>query len=146
MANAKFSQGLRDNMLSGTTAIETAFDSGAVEIYDGTQPTSANDTVGAGTLLASVDVPASAFGAIANGVLTIDAAAWEELSAIAASTATWFRLLGSGDTGVSSTTEIRIDGDVTTVATGTGDLQMTSTIIAVSDKITVDSFTITVPE
>jgi len=146
MANAKFSQGLRDNMLSGTTAIETAFDLGNLDIYDGTQPTSANDVVGAGTLLASVDLPASAFAAISNGVLSIDSAAWEELSAIAASTATWFRLMTTSDTGASSTTEIRIDGDVTTVAVGTGDLQMTSTTIAIADKVTVDTFTITVPE
>jgi len=144
MANAKFSQGLRDNMLSGTTAIETAFDSGTLEIRDGTQPATANLAV-TGTLLASVDVPASAFGAIADGVLSKDTAAWEELSAVAASTATWFRLKASGDTNAVSTTEIRLDGDITTIAVGTGDLQMSATVIALTDKVTVDTFTITVP-
>lgn len=144
MANAKFSQGMRDNMLSGTTAIETAFDSGVLEIRDGAQPANAN-TAPTGTLLASVDVPVSAFGAIADGVLSKDAAAWEELSAVASSTATWFRLKTSTDLGTTNTTDIRIDGDITTVAVGTGDLLMSSTTIAATDKVTVDTFTITVP-
>lgn len=145
MANAKFSQGLRDSMLSGVTAIETAFDSGVLELRDGTQPASANDAP-VGTLLASVDIPVSAFAAIANGVLTKDSAAWEELSALAAGTVTWFRLQTSGDLGTTNVTDIRVDGDVTTSVVGTGDLQMTTTAVALADKVTVDTFTITVPE
>ena len=144
MANAKFSQGMRDDMLNGT-AIETAFDSGVLEIRDGTQPTSANDAP-VGTILASVDLPVSAFAAIANGVLSKDTGAWEELSAPAAGTATWFRLRTSGDLGTTNTTDVRVDGDVSTVAAGTGDLQLATTVIAITDKVVVDSFTITIPE
>lgn len=143
MANAKFSQGLRDNMLSGTSAIEDAFNSGVLEIRDGTQPTSANDAV-TGTLLASMTLPADAFGAISNGVIAL-AGTWEDTSADASGTATWFRIKTSTDTNAVSTTEIRLDGDVSTVAAGTGDIEMSTTTIAITDKITVDTFTISVP-
>ncbi len=145
MANSKFSQGLRDAMLNGTSSIETVFNSGALELRDGTQPISAND-VPTGQLLAVIDVPASAFAAVANGVLTKDAGVWEELSALITGTVTWFRLQTSGDGGALSTTDIRIDGDVTTATAGTGDLQMSTTAIVLADTVTVDSFTITVPE
>ena len=146
MANAKFSQGFRDNMLSGTTAIETAFDTtGVLEFRDGTQPTSANDAP-VGSVIASITLPASAFAAISNGVLSKDTAAWEDLSADATGTPTWFRLKTGGDLGTTNTTDIRLDGDITTVAVGTGDLQMSSTSVTITDKITVDTFTITVPE
>ncbi len=145
MANSKFSQGLRDNMLSGALAIETAFDSGVLELRDGTQPASANDAP-TGNLLSTITLPASAFAAIANGVLSKDSGLWQDLSAALAGTATWFRIAGSGDGGGISTTDIRIDGDVSTTAVGTGDLRMSTTSIALADKITVDTFTITVPE
>jgi len=144
MSNTKFSEGARNNMLSGTTAIETAFDSGVLEFRDGTQPASANDAP-VGTVLSTIAVPVSAFGAIANGVLSKDTTAWTDASAAAAGTTTWFRLKTSTDGGLLSTSDIRIDGDVTTTTVGTGDIQMATTVIAVADKITVDTFTITIP-
>ncbi len=144
MANVKFSEGMRNNMLSGTVAIETAFDAGVLELRDGAQPASAN-AAPTGVLISSVTVPASAFGAIANGVLSEDTTAWVDLSAVAAGTPTWFRLKSSTDGGLLSTTDIRVDGDVTTTAVGTGDLQMVNTTIAAADKITISTFTITIP-
>lgn len=143
MANAKFSQGMRDSMIDSTTNVADAFISGFLEIRDGTQPANAN-TAPTGTVLASVELPATPWLAVSDGVLALTGT-WEEASAPAAGTATWFRLRTSGDLGTTNTTDIRVDGDVTTVAAGTGDLQMSATVIALTDKVTVDTFTITVP-
>lgn len=141
MANAKFSQGMRDDMLNGTS-VENAFNSGVLELRTGTQPTSANDAP-VGTLLASIDLPADAFGAVTNGVISL-AGVWQETAAPAAGVATWFRLKSSTDGGASSTSDVRIDGDVTATGGG-GDIQITSTTIAVNDQVTVDTFTLTIP-
>ena len=100
--------------------LATMFDSGTLEIRDGTQPTEADDTA-SGTLLASMPLPADSFGAAAVGVIS-KAGTWQEDSALAASTATWFRIKQSGDAGTDNTVDERLDGDISTQAAGTGDL------------------------
>lgn len=141
MANAKFSEGMRDDMLNGT-AIDTAFDSGVLELRTGTQPADANQAP-VGTLLASIDLDANAFAAVSGGAIVLSGT-WEELSAIAAGVATWFRLKTSADLGTTNATDVRVDGDVTVTAGG-GDIQISTTTVAIGDKLTVTTFTITIP-
>jgi hypothetical protein len=130
------STGAVAKLFDGTPAFQTVFDSGKVEIYSGTRPTSADDVVGAGTLLASCPVDANSFAAVASGTI-VGTVPWQETAAIAGGVAQWFRLAAAGDTGVSSTTEARIDGDV---AASGSDLNLSTTTIAINDQVTITQF------
>lgn len=135
----KFSTGFRNGLLDG--GMLTAFDGGTLEIRDGVQPASADDAP-VGTLLASIPLTVDAFAAAASGgSLAKSAAAWEDISADAAGTATWFRMKTSTDTGVLSTTEKRIDGSVATVD---ADLVLSGVTFAIGDKVVVDTFSVNV--
>ncbi len=134
--NPKFSTGFRTVELeSGMDAI---FNSGFLEIRSGTQPADA-DQAPVGTLLASIPVPADSFGAAAAGVKA-KAGTWEDVSANATGTATWFRLLTSGDAGTTNTTDERIDGTVG--AGGSFDCVINSTSITAGDKVVIDTFNV----
>ena len=103
------------------------------EIRSGSQPAAATDAA-SGTLLATV-VFADPAGTVANGVLTFtDPAA---VTAVAAGTATWARLLdNSGDTIL----------DCTVSATGGGgELQLATTSITVGLSVDITAFSITAP-
>jgi hypothetical protein len=140
MAVVRISTGTRNALLD--TGIDTAFDSGVLEIRSGAQPASANDAP-AGTVLATITLPADAFGAVGSGAIA-KAGTWEDTSADATETAAHFRLMTSTDGGGSSTTDIRIDGDVTITASG-GAMELDNTSIASGQTVTINTFTITMP-
>jgi hypothetical protein len=108
---------LRDAMLD---AITTHAGNGALfRIYDGSQPA----TGGTATTLLAELVGASPFAAAAvNGVLT--------------GTASWFRIVKAD-----GTTHV-LDGTVSTVAAGTGDLQLVTTSIVATQPVSITSFVI----
>lgn len=141
--NPKFSTGLRNAMLDGTDM--TAMFDGAnasLHIFSGTQPTDADTTEGAGTVLATIDLPAAnAFDTTAaSGSLPKSATVWEDTSADATGTAAWFRLYKDDTATGASSTEIRIDG---TVGVGASfDLDISTTAIVTADPVTVDTFSI----
>ncbi len=139
--NAKFSTGFANALLNSD--IRTIFDSGRMDIYDGTQPANANAAVPAVNKLATVDLPADAFGTEAGGILSL-VGTWTEAAAILNGTATWFRLRASGDTDAQSTTAIRIDGTVGITA-GQFDLVLTSAQIKAGDPVDIDTFDIVIP-
>lgn len=115
--------------------IQTTFNSGVLEIRDGTRPADA-DTAPTGTLLASMSLPADCFNAAAAGKIT-KLGTWQDASANAAGTATWFRLMQTGDLETTNTTDERIDGDV---AVTSSDLNLTTTTIAIADQVTITQF------
>ena len=119
------------------SGIGTAFDGAndILEIRNGTRPTSADD-VPTGTVLAEFTLVADSFAAASGGTI-VGATPWTETSAPNPGTATWFRLKQSTDTGVSSTTEVRIDGDV---AASGSDLNLSTTTIATADQVTITQF------
>ena len=119
------------------SGIGAAFDGAndILEIRNGTRPASADD-VPTGTVLADFTLVADSFAAAAAGTI-VGATPWTEASAPAAGTATWFRLKQSTDTGVSSTTEVRIDGNV---AASGSDLNLSTTTIAIADQVTITQF------
>lgn len=123
------------NQLFDTIFLQVMFDSGVVEIRDGTRPASADD-VPTGTVLASHPVPANSFNP-ASAKTIVGITPWSETSADATGVATWFRLKASGDTGASSTTEARIDGDV---AASGSDLNLSTTSITITDQVTITQF------
>lgn len=118
-----------------TTGLNTMFDGGKVEIRDGTRPAAADD-VPTGTVLAECTVDADSFAAAATKTI-VGTMPWAEASADATGVATWFRLAAAGDTGASSTTENRIDGDV---AASGSDLNLSTTSITILDQVTITQF------
>ena len=115
-------------------AMGDAFNSGTLEIRSGSQPASANDAA-TGTVLATISLPADAFGAAAAGVAS-KAGTWQDAAADADGTAGWFRMTGPGGE--------TLDGSVTATSWG-GDMELDDVNIVQNGTVTVTSFTITAP-
>src|SRR5262245_30544628 len=128
--NPKFS-----NLCVNTKADEMLplLDHGYLRIYSGTQPTTADDAVGGGTLLAELRWGVPAFGAAVAGVAVANAIT-QDSSANASGTAAWFRALTAYDDTV-------FDGSVG--AGGTFDLVLNTTSIVAGAAVQVNTFTYT---
>lgn len=122
---------------SGATHAATNFDSGNLDIRDGTQP--GPDSAVAGTLISQVPLPADAFGVPATRSMA-KAGTWEDSAANATGTPTHFRLKRTGDTdGADTTTWARIEG---TCGSPSGyDLNLDSASITINQKVTINTFT-----
>ena len=118
--------------------IDNGLGQGAIEIYQGAQPASANDGVGASTLLGVVPFADPAFSGASAGVASALGTPLSDAMAGADGIAQWFRVKdGAGAT--------VFDGDISTSAAGTGDLQLNTTTIEVDGPINITSFTFTIP-
>ena len=102
-------------------------------------PASANDAP-TGTLVASMTLPADAFGAAASRAVA-KAGTWEDTSADATGTIGWARLRESGDGGGSSTTDRRVDFSVTESGGG-GDIIVDNTDVNIGQPITVQTLSL----
>lgn len=144
-ANSSISTGLRNAQL---VAAKAAVTGGKMLIFAGTIPASADASIGSATLLATVTGPSSAGLTFAttpvSGVLSKDPTqTWAVASAVAAGTATFFRLVAASDSGVLSTTEARIQGTVG--VTGEG-LNLTAGVaITIGQTFGVDSWAYEIP-
>jgi hypothetical protein len=122
--NIGLSAAVRNSRLS---AIVTAAGANAIlTLYSGTQPA----TGGAVTAALSAHTCASVLGTVASGVLTFNAIG--SATAGATGTATWARLTTSGGTFVA-------DFDVSTVAAGTGIVQMPTTSVVTNATVQISS-------
>lgn len=110
--------------------------SGLLRIYSGSQPASPETAIGAQTLLAELELNATAFGAAANGVITANAITDDD-DADASGTAAWYRLVKSD--GVT----VLWDGSV---GTSNADLVLNSVAIQQHARVSVTSFTYTLPQ
>ncbi len=124
MANLKFNNTLRSNRMdeisnfAGTSAV--------IDLYTGTQPAGGGATT---TLLVSLVCDATAFApASVNGSLILNAISGG--TAVATGTATWFRLKTSGGSFV-------MDGDITTIAVGSGDMLLDDTSIVLNGTVSL---------
>lgn len=107
---------------------------GVIQIRSGTRPVSANDAA-TGTLLATVTLIDPAFGAPVAGIATLaDPAA---VTAVATSTASWFRAMDSAGA-------TAWDGTVTATGGG-GDLTLTTTSITTGLSVDITGGTYTQP-
>lgn len=112
-----------------------AFDSGSLAVRTGTQPASANDAA-TGTLLSTVTLPATAFGAAASGTAA-KSGTWSD-TVDATGVPGWFRLANTGDT-------LRIDG---AAAASGADLNISGLVggeLVSGGTLTISTFTITQP-
>ena len=99
--------------------------SAILKIYSGTQPATGGAET---TVLAQLTCNATFAAAAAAGVLTLNSITADS-SANASGTATWFRIYQSN-----GTTHV-LDGDVSTTAAGTGDLQLDDTAIVLGGTV-----------
>ncbi len=139
----KLSTGLRDGMLD-TSPFKTLLDASRLKIYSGAAPATADEAEG--TLLVSIgsahaDTHCHFLAAAVAGVLSKDANIWSGVAG-ASGTASYFRLVVNTDTGVLSTTEIRMQGSV---GTSGADINMSSVSIVSGATQTVDTFDLTMP-
>lgn len=129
----KVSTGLANAILAGG-GLKTALTGMVMRIYAGTEPTTADSSIGAATLLVTI-TDAGGGGALsfeANavaGVLEKSSSQVWEGTAVATGTATFCRLLLPADTDASSTTAVRLQGDA---ALAGAFLNLTSTAISTS--------------
>lgn len=124
---------LRNAMLDQITA--RAGGSALLRIYSGSRPATGGAET---TVLAQLTCNSTFAPAASSGVLTLNAIA-PNTSAAATGTATWWRIYASN-----GTTHV-MDGSVSTVAAGTGDMQLDSTSIVTGGTVAISSATITAP-
>ena len=89
-----------------------------------------------GTVLSTVNLPSDWMAAAASGE-KLKSGTWEDTSADATGTAAHFRIYDSGGS------TCHIQGTVTSVATGTGDMLVDNDAFAAGQNFTVSSFKIT---
>lgn len=109
---------------------------GEIEIRSGAAPTAPADA-DSGTLLATLPMSATAFGAASGGVATA-ASITSDTDADATGTAGHFRVKDGDGT-------VIMQGSITGTGGG-GDLILDNTSIAAGQTVSISSFTVTVPE
>lgn len=140
----KISTGLRNAMLD-TATLRTVLNLGKVMIYGGAVPATADAAV-TGSLLCTITNNSTATGitmeaATAGTISKTSAEVWSGVNS-AAGTATHYRHVAAGDTGVNSTTEVRVQG---LIATSGAELNLTSVALSNAATQTIDFYTITLP-
>lgn len=113
-------------------AMAALCDGGTLNIYDGTQPSTAATAVSTQTLLATLTLGNPAFGSAVNGVATANSITGDS-SADATGTASWFRVLASDDSVV-------YDGSA---GTSSADLILNSTALQSGASVSISSLTLT---
>jgi hypothetical protein len=109
---------------------------GSIEIRTGSKPASADDAA-TGTLLATIPLAATAFGAAVAGVATLQGVPLSDTSADNTGTAGWARVKSGGGATV-------FDGTVT-ASGGGGDFTLASTSVVAGTTVRLTSGTVTMP-
>ena len=116
-------------------AIETNIGTSAILRIRSGAPPATCATADSGTLLAEMSLPSSWMADAASGSKAISGT-WQDLSANAAGTAGHFRIYDSGGT------VCGIQGTITATGGG-GDMTLDNTSIAITQQVTITSFTLT---
>lgn len=143
---AKFSTGLRNAILADV-ALRTKLSGCRLKIYAGAIPATADDSIGAATLLCTVTNDATATGltfasTAADGTITKTVSEiWRGVNA-ASGTASFYRIEEASDTGALSTTLARIQGNI---AVAGADLNLSSVTLTASASQTIDNYVVALP-
>lgn len=113
----------------------TAFDGGTLELRTGAQPASANNA-DAGSLLATITLPADSFGAAASGVAS-KAGTWTDV-VDAGGTVAHGRFKSSGGGSLVSDVSVSESG-------GGGDVIIDDDLLVLNGTVTITAFTVTMP-
>jgi hypothetical protein len=141
----KASTGLRNKILD-TAPVRGLLNLGFIKLFGGTPPVSADDAA-TGVLLCTISNAGSATGltfaasAVAGAIQKTSTEIWSGTN-VAAGTCTHYRFVSSADTGVSSTTEPRLQG---TVAVAGADLVLTNPALVNGAVQTVDYYNLALP-
>lgn len=117
-------------------AMAGQFDGGMLEIYDGSQPASADDSPGS-TLLGTMNLPSPAFKAATGGTATKNGT-WD-VAIDQGGTAGWFRMRAAD-----TSTAAAKDGNITADGGG-GELELSKTDLYAGDIVEVTKAEITQP-
>jgi len=104
-----------------------------ISIYGGTRPATP-DTAAGSTALVVMTMSGAFAPTPVSGVITANTIPAGTVTL--AGTAVWARIAQSGGSGV-------FDFDVSTIAAGTGDIQLTTTTLTLGVTVTLSSFTLT---
>ena len=135
--------------LACTGSLKAAFDGGLIKVYSGTEPAGADDAA-TGDLLWTISVDGDGTGLtfdptpVGRAMVKPSAAVWA--GPTTAGTAGYFRLVASGDDGLASTTQKRVQGAVGAVA-GV-DMYMTDPVLVTNAALTAKTlvaFSLTLP-
>ena len=118
---------------AAANAVTALLNSGFLDIYDGTQPATADTAITSQVKLASLTWNATAFSGAAAGVATANAIT-SDSDADATGTASWFRCYASNHT------TVVFDGSVSTSG---ADLNLGTISIVIHGTVSVSSFTYT---
>lgn len=145
-----YSTGLKNDLLD-TGSLKTLFDDGYIKIYSGTIPEDADAALSGAVLLTTYSDADQGVGvgqgldldtAAADGAISKAPAQVWSGTAVATGTAAFWRYEQFGDTGNSSTTELRMQG---TVGGAGADLFVQSTTYTSAVLYTLDYFSIAIP-
>lgn len=126
MANVTLATQTANATLDGPGRAEL-WNSGQIEIRDGTQPTTADDPV-TGTVLATFTLDASPLQAASGGTASLADLPLQDTAA-ASGTATWYRVYDSGGSAVE-------DGDVSGTGGG-GAMELSSTTVTAGVQVKI---------
>ncbi len=126
---------LRNNMLDQIES--TAGTSAILTIRSGAAPANCG-TANSGTVLATLNLPSDWMNAASGGTKTL-LGSWADSSADAAGTAAHFRIHDSGGT------VCHMQGTITSVLTGTGDMLLDNAVLALGQAFSITTFTLTAP-
>jgi len=142
----KISTGLAKAMLD-TGSFSSNMDGMKLKIYSGTEPATADASLGSAVLLVTISDAGGAgalqfeAAAVGNTIEKASAQSWSGVNA-ASGTASFCRMVLASDTGAASTTEIRIQGDVGVAGKF---LNLSSVSLTSGATQTVDYLAITLP-
>lgn len=141
----KISTGARNVMLL-TSPLKTQLAAGFIKIYSGAVPADADAAV-TGTLLVTISNNSTGTGinldttAVGGVILKLASETWSGTVATGG-TASYYRHVGSADSGVLSTTQPRLQGDV---ATSGQELNLSSVSLVSAATQTIDYYSIALP-
>lgn len=141
----KVSTGLRNKLLD-TGSLATLMAGGLIKIYSGYPPASADDAA-SGSLLCTISLNSTGTGVnmastATGGVLAKSTSeTWSGVVALSGA-ATYYRHVAASDTGASSTTQARLQGEI---ATAGAELNLSSTTLTSGATQTVDYYSVALP-
>ena len=134
------------NKLLDTGSLKANMALGFIKIYSGVSPANADAAV-TGVLLSTISNASTATGinlaaAASSGVITkLGTETWSGVNA-AGGVAGYYRHVAPGDTGVLSTTEARLQGDIATAGV---ELNLSSTTLTNGATQTIDFYSVQLP-
>lgn len=142
----KISTGLAKAMLD-TGSFKASLNGMKLKIYSGTEPASADASIGSAVLLCTIsdaggaDALSFEAAAVGNVLEKLSSQTWSGTN-VASGTASFCRLELASDTGATSSSEIRVQGDVGVAGKF---LNLSSTALTAEAVQTVDYLSVTMP-